>query len=283
MTVQIGFIGQGWIGRHYADEFESRMYDVVRYSLEEPYVQNKELIQSCEVVFIAVPTPTSENGFDFSIVEEALSLVGKGKTAVIKSTLLPGTTEKLQEAYPDVFVLHSPEFLVEVTAAEDAAKPKRNIVGIPKDTPEYRQKAVSVLRILPEAPYKKVMSSRDAEMVKYAGNCFLYSKVMFMNMLYDMAISNGCEWKTLREAMINDPRIGESHTEPVHSSGRGAGGHCLIKDFEAFRLMYKEQVADTFGDDVLLAMARLNKNLLTTSEKDLDLLKGVYGEGLEIK
>jgi len=283
MTASIGFIGRGWIGRHYADEFESRMYDVVRYSLEEPYVHNKHLITDCEVVFIAVPTPTTENGFDDSIVRDALSLVGKGKTAVIKSTLLPGTTEKLQEAFPDVFVLHSPEFLVEATAAEDAAKPKRNLVGIPKDTPEFRQKAVSVLRILPEAPYQKVMRARDAEMVKYAGNCFLYTKVMFMNMLYDMAMHTGCEWKSLHEALIHDPRIGESHTQPVHSSGRGAGGHCLIKDFEAFRRMYKDSVPDLYGADLMYAMVKLNQRLLTETNKDIDLLKGVYGEELSVE
>ncbi len=135
MDIKIGFIGQGWIGKHYADEFESRMYNVIRYSLEEPYVQNKSMIKDCEVVFIAVPTPTTENGFDESVVRDALKLVGKKKIAVIKSTLLPGITEKLQSEFPDVYVLHSPEFLVEATAAHDAAKPHRNLVGIPIDTP----------------------------------------------------------------------------------------------------------------------------------------------------
>jgi len=283
MDIKIGFIGQGWIGRHYADEFESRMYSVVRYSLEEPYIQNKHLIKDCEVVFIAVPTPTTENGFDESIVREALKLVGEKKIAVIKSTLLPGITEKLQMEYPDVFVLHSPEFLSEATAAHDAAKPQRNIVGIPIDTPEYRQKAVSILRILPEAPYKKVMRSRDAEMVKYAGNCFLFTKVIYMNMIYDLAAKIGCDWKSLHEGLIHDPRVGESHTQPIHSSGRGAGGHCLIKDFEAFRQLYLTQVPDTFGDEVLSAMAKMNINLLKSTNKDLDLLAGVYGEELKLK
>lgn len=283
MDIKIGFVGQGWIGRHYADEFESRMYSVVRYSLEEPYIKNKHLIKDCEVVFIAVPTPTTEDGFDESIVREALTLVGEKKIAVIKSTLLPGITEKLQNEFPDVFVLHSPEFLAEATAAHDAAKPQRNIVGIPIDTPEYRQKAVSILRILPEAPYKKVMRSRDAEMVKYAGNCFLFTKVMYMNMIYDLADKIGCDWKALHEGLIHDPRVGESHTQPIHSSGRGAGGHCLIKDFEAFRQLYLSQVPDTYGDNVLRAMAEMNINLLKSTNKDLDLLVGVYGEDLELK
>lgn len=282
MTAKIGFIGQGWIGRHYADEFESRMYDVIRYALEEPYVQNKEYIQDCEVVFIAVPTPTTKDGFDASIIREALKLVGEGKTAVIKSTLLPGSTEKLQGEFPNIFVFHSPEFLVEATAAQDAAKPNRNLVGIPIDTPEYRQKAVAILRILPEAPYQKVMKAKDAEMVKYAGNCFLYTKVMFMNMMHDMVENSGGEWKAMHEAMINDPRIGESHTQVVHKEGRGAGGHCLIKDFEAFRRMYKEQVPDDFGDEVLLSMVKMNNNLLMSSSKDLDLLQGVYGDEIEV-
>jgi UDPglucose 6-dehydrogenase len=283
METKIGFVGQGWIGRHYADEFESRMYSVVRYSLEEPYIQNKDLIQECEVVFIAVPTPTTEVGFDESIVREALMLVGDKKTAVIKSTLLPGITEKLQAEFPDIYVLHSPEFLVEATAAHDAAKPKRNLVGIPIDTPEYREKAVAILRILPEAPYKKIMHSRDAEMVKYAGNCFLFSKVLFMNILYDLAESTGCDWKSLHEALINDPRIGESHTEPVHSSGRGAGGHCFIKDFEAFRRLYVSEVEDEQGAMVLTAMAKKNVALLVDSNKDIDLLAGVYGRDLSVE
>lgn len=283
MNTKIGFIGQGWIGRHYADEFESRMYNVVRYSLEEPYVQNKSLIQECDVVFIAVPTPTNEDGFDESVVRDALTCVALGATAVIKSTLIPGTTEKLQAEFPDVFVVHSPEFLVEKTAAHDAAKPHRNIIGIPIDTPLYREKAVSILRILPTAPYQKVMLARDAEMVKYAGNCFLYTKVMFMNVLFNLAKSTSCNWDVLHEALVNDPRIGESHTQPVHSSGRGAGGHCLIKDFEALRLIYKSVANDPYGDNFLKSMAALNIKLLTDTQKDLDLLSGVYGTDFTLK
>ncbi len=282
MNTKIGFIGQGWIGRHYADEFESRMYSVVRYSLEEPYIQNKDLIKDCEVVFIAVPTPTDKNGFDDSIVQSALALVGVGKIAVIKSTLLPGTTEKLQAQFPDVYVLHSPEFLVEATAAFDAAKPQRNLVGIPIDTPEYRDKAVSILRILPEAPYQKVMRARDAEMVKYAGNGFLFAKVLYMNLLYDLAEATGCEWKALQEALIHDPRIGESHTQPAHGNGRGAGGHCLIKDFEAMRRIYANTTTDEYGNQLFKAMVDKNIDLLTKSHKDIDLLQGVYGTELTV-
>ncbi len=276
--MNIGFIGQGWIGRNYANDFEARGYTVTRYSLEPEYVMNKELIKTCDIVFIAVPTPTTPEGFDFSAVSDALALVGKGKTAVVKSTLLPGTTEKLQEAFPELYVLCSPEFLVEKTAAHDAAHPNRNIIGIPKDTEEHRVRARAVLEVLPRAPYETIVRSRDAEFVKYAGNCFLFTKVIFMNIFYDLVHEMGGGWDRVREALVHDPRIGESHTNPVHQQGRGAGGHCFIKDFEAFRKLYEKEVGDREGAAVVSTLAEKNIALLTGSGKDLDLLRGVYGD-----
>ncbi len=56
---KIGFIGQGWIGKNYADDFEKRGFEVVRYAQEEPYIKNKEAIADCDIVFIAVPTPST--------------------------------------------------------------------------------------------------------------------------------------------------------------------------------------------------------------------------------
>lgn len=274
----IGFIGQGWIGKHYADDFEARGLSIVRYALEEAYIGNKDKIADCDIVFIAVPTPTTEKGFDDSIVRSAMTLVGKGKSAVIKSTIVPGTTESIQSENPDIFVFHSPEFLVEKTAAYDAAHPNRNIIGIPKDEPVYREKATEILSVLPKAPYEAIMASRDAEFVKYAGNCYLFTKVMYMNMFYDLVTAMQGDWNQIREAFVHDPRIGASHTEPVLNGKRGAGGHCFIKDFEAFRGMYDTYVQDKTGSSVLESLARKNIKLLKESNKDIDLLTGVYGD-----
>lgn len=276
--MRIGFIGQGWIGKNYADDFETRGYPVVRYALEKPYHTNKKAVATCDIVFIAVPTPTTPEGFDDSALRKVLPLVGRGKTAVIKSTVIPGTTGTLQKLFPHIFVLHSPEFLVESTAAYDAAHPNRNIIGIPKMTAAYREKAEAVLRVLPDAPYAKIMAARDAEFVKYAGNCFLFTKVMFMNLLYEVVAGAGSDWGSVREALIHDPRVGTSHTEPVHKSGRGAGGNCFIKDFEAFREMYRINANDTYGNALLTALKNKNIELLANSGKDLDLLEGVYGD-----
>lgn len=274
----IGFIGQGFIGKHMADNFETRGFSITRYALEEPYVQNKAAIADCDITFIAVPTPTTPQGFDASLVRGVLPLIGKGKTAVIKSTILPGTTEALQREFPDIFIMHSPEFLREVSAAEDTAHPDRNIVGTPDDTPEGLQRAEAVMAVLPVAPYSLVTTARNAECIKYIGNTFLYTKLVFMNIAHDFTEGSGADWETVREAVGHDDRIGSGHTQVIHDSGRGAGGHCFIKDFEALIEHYSAHVSDPLGLKALEALRAKNNQLLLASEKDLDLLHGVYGQ-----
>lgn len=275
----IGFIGQGWIGKHYADDFEARGLTTVRYAKEEPYAGNKDAIAECDIVFIAVPTPTTPQGFDDSVIRSVVPLVGKGKIAVIKSTVLPGVTESIQKENPEIFVLHSPEFLSEATAAHDAANPKRNIVGIPVDTEEYRKKAEEVLGVLPRAPYEVVCLSNEAELIKYARNGLGYVRVVFMNMLYDMSTRVGADWAVIRDAISNDPDNGPTYTNPVHKSGRGAGGHCFIKDFKAFSDLYEKLYPeDAAAREALEGLQKKNNQLLKGTNKDLDLLRGVYGD-----
>ncbi len=280
MQEKIGFIGQGWIGKNYADDFEKRGYEVVRYALEEPYVQNKDKISTCSIVFIAVPTPTTLDGFNDSYLRSALSNVKENTIVVIKSTTLPGTIQKLQIDFPLLTILHSPEFLVEKTAAHDAANPERNIIGIPTDSQKHRDAALRVMKILPKARFESVMNARESELVKYAGNCFLYTKVILMNVLYDAVTKSGGNWEAVRAALGEDPRIGHSHTNPVHDSGRGAGGHCFIKDFEAFRNHHDALGMSEEATNLLQAMVAYNNKLLVSSGKNLDLLKEVYGESI---
>ncbi len=280
----IGFIGQGWIGKNYADDFERRGYDTVRYGLEPEYVGNKEKIAECAIVFIAVPTPTTPKGFNADIVRSALSAVGKGKIAVIKSTLLPGTTDMLHTEFPEIIIVNSPEFLREASAGHDAAHPARNIIGIPNESTEYKTAAEAVLAVLPPAPFSTVLPAREAELVKYAGNVFLAMKVVFANMLYDLAEASGADYERIRETIAADSRIGASHLAVLFASGhtdkkgRGAGGHCFIKDLEAFRRLYKDAMPGDEGSAFLDALVRKNTALLTQSEKDIDLLTQVYGD-----
>lgn len=274
----IGFIGQGWIGKTYADDFERRGHKVARYAKEEPYTGNAGLIKDCDIVFVAVPTPTTPEGFDDSIVRGTIELVGKGKTVVIKSTLLPGTTESIQKQYPDVKVMHSPEFLSVATAKHDAENPTRNIVGIPVDNAEYRAAAEEVLKVLPKANYSVICSAREAEFIKYGRNALGFVRVVFINLFYDLVAKHDVNWDVIRQAMSADPDNGPTYMNPIHKSGRGAGGACFIKDFEALSRMYKDMVGDEMGQKIFDGLTEKNIALLLGSNKDLELLRGVHGD-----
>jgi nucleotide sugar dehydrogenase len=272
----IGFIGTGWIGQNYCNNFRERGYETVQYSKEAGFEENMDKIKDCEIVFIAVPTPFKpETGFDFSIVESVLPLIGEGKIAVIKSTILPGTTANLQEKFPNIFLFHSPEFLTEATAKYDAANPARNIVGYTKKS---FTRAQEVMSVLPLAPFESIVPVKEAELVKYAGNCWFYFKVVFMNMVYDVANKLGIDYDKVIEMMAADKRIGRSHLDAVHHGGRGAGGDCFIKDMAAFNQIYEELMGnDLYGVNLLSAVQEKNKDLLLNSGKSINLVESVYG------
>jgi UDP-glucose 6-dehydrogenase len=132
------------------------------------------------------------------------------------------------------------------------------------------------------------MHATSSELVKYAGNTFLALKVVYANILHDLTKSLGAPYDDVRNAVSADPRIGPSHLQVISASGhsdktgRGAGGHCFIKDLEAFRRQYAELVHDQNGDAFLKAVVKKNNTLLIDSDKDLDLLSEVYGPTYDI-
>lgn len=277
---KIGFIGQGFVGKNYADSFEDRGFSVVRYSNEESYKQNQNALKECEIIFIAVPTPTTPEGVDLSILREVMGHVHPSQIVVIKSTIPLGTTEELQREYPEHIILHNPEFLREKNARQDVDEPIRTIIGMGGDSPEQHAAAEMLLRILPKAPFELITDSRTAEFLKYTHNTYGYALVVFANLLYDIADANGVSWDAVRDSISNNPWVPGKYLDPVHQGGRGAGGQCFIKDFAAFREMYAEFVGDRAGVDLLTAFERKNNELLMASEKDLDLLKEVYGKDI---
>jgi len=280
--ILVGFIGQGFIGKNMADDFVARGHKIVRYD-NEGYKANKDLIKTCDFVFIAVPTPSTPKGFDDSILRQVIKLVGDGKTAIIKSTIKIGTTEKFQKLYPKKYILHSPEFLTEKNAVRDTKYPPRNIIGYTKKS---KKKATEVLSILPEAPHNFLVGSREAELVKYMGNNFLFLKVIFANVVYNLAKRNKVDYNVVADIVGHDARIGHSHLMVAHQSGpktkigRGAGGYCFIKDMSAFVEMFKEAKLRSKEDRIALEFlnqaVKLNNQLLLDTGKDLDMLRGVY-------
>lgn len=300
--MKIGFIGQGFIGKSYADDFEKRGFEVVRYGLQPEYSGNKEKIGECDVVLIAVNAATVPAGtarddghpavrFDDSNVRSTPALTKPGAVVVMKSTMPPGMTESIQDQYPDRVVLHAPEFLLETTAAKDASSPERNIVGMAKDTPEHRAAAEQFLKMLPKASYERITSARNAELIKYGGNSYLFLKIVFSNMFFQLAEKFGGEWEVISEAIGKDPRIGPSHmnlrlSTKIHGQEdppgvyrrRGAGRSCFIKDWAELSELYAREFPDDANTiQALRGFEYKNAELLREFDRYVNLLEGVYG------
>jgi len=118
------------------------------------------------------------------------------------------------------------------------------------------------------------------------GNNFLFLKVIYANMVYNLARRKKVDYDTVANIVGFDSRIGHSHlavnhqSGPKGKSGRGAGGHCFMKDMSAFVEMFKEEPIKSSEDKIVLellnSIVKLNNHLLISTGKDIELLKGVY-------
>jgi UDPglucose 6-dehydrogenase len=279
--MKVGCIGQGFVGKNFSDDLENRGIQVTRYSLEPDYINNKNKLQECDVIFIAVPTPSTVKGFDYSVVDEVINYTSSGSIVVVRSTMLPGTTQKLQDKHEDRIILFYPEFLSEVTAAQDTSNPIFNIIGLPNYKEDNLFAAEKVKTLLPKSNNNYIVDSTTAELFKYIHNIHGYTRIIITNIFYDMANELGLDWSGIKQKMDVDPMMSEYYNLPVHKAGRGAGGNCFIKDMAAFKSFHKSILPnDNSGHKVLTSLEDKNLELLTDSKKDLNLLEGVYGEDI---
>ena len=238
---KIGIIGVGMVGGALCRYFEKKgikpfLYDKGRN------LGSKEEVNKADIIFVCVPTPfNEEKGFDLSCVEDACNTVQGKKIVVLKSTVIPGTTQNLQEKYPQHKFLFNPEFLTELTADQDMQYPDRQIIGY---TPKSYTVTGDVLQILPLAPFERIIPSTEAEMVKYFGNTWFSTKVVFANQIYALCQKLGINYENVMEAAAADKRIGRTHLEVWHKGYRGYGGKCLPKDIKALIQFANEKGVD---------------------------------------
>jgi len=225
-------------------------------------ISNKESLRTADLVFVCVPTPyVSGLGYDDLAVENVLSQLEDHTIVIIKSTVLPGTTDRYQKQFPKLKIIFNPEFLVQNQATADFIKPTRQIVGY---SDKSRSIASRILKFLPPSPYSRVVKAVDAELIKYFGNIFLATKVIFANEFYDIANAVGADYEVVAEAAGSDPRIGTSHLNIWHDDYRGYGGACLPKDVNTMvDFVHKKKIRA----DVLEAVKMENDRLIKLAKK----------------
>ena len=220
------------VGGAVARYFESRGMKPILYDPPRG-LDSKEEMNKAEIIFVCVPTPYDEErgGFDLSFVRSALAMLDGEKIIVLKSTVLPGSTDTLQEEFPQHKILFNPEFLTEVSADQDMNYPDRQIVGY---TEKSFNVAKDVVLLLPLAPFERIVPAEVAEMVKYFNNTWFSTKVVFANQVYDVCEKMNIDYELVRDCAAADKRVGPSHLDVFHKGYRGYGGKCLPKDTRAF-------------------------------------------------
>jgi UDPglucose 6-dehydrogenase len=262
MELKIGIMGSaGMVGGAVKRYFEKRgitplVFDKYKNegSLEE--------VNLADMVFVCVPTPYDEasGGFDLSYVKNALSSISGEKIVVIKSTVLPGTTNKLQEEFAEHKLLFNPEFLTQSSADNDMSFPDRQIVGY---TAKSFNVAGTLMRLLPLAPFERIVPASEAEMIKYFGNTWFSAKVVFANQIYDLCAKLGIDYDIVRECVGADKRIGSSHLEIFHGGYRGYGGACLPKDTRALIQFGAHQGVQM---DLLKKVEEINNRIVASAQ-----------------
>ncbi len=240
----IGVIGQGFVGNAVYQKFKNH-YDVLTYDKYKSDHNStlRDLILNSKYIFVCLPTPMNTDGScNIDIIEEVLEEVNQitdsPKTIVLKSTVICGTTEKLNLKYEFLNIVFNPEFLTERNAVKDYDNQDRIILG--GDRPHTTDLKQIFSKVFPNSRIIKT-SSTHAEMVKYLTNTFLAVKVSFANEMYELCNKLEIDYDKVVEYATIDQRLGQSHwSVPGHDGDFGFGGHCFPKDLSAIiRLTYE--------------------------------------------
>ena len=243
----IGIVGNGFVGSAVAGGFVLHA-NVMIYDKDPLRCTNtlQEVLDQCEYIFVGVPTPmhSVENGeIDLTILDNVMREINDLNTSsdniiILKSTVIPGTTETYVKRFPNLNIVFNPEFLTERTARLDFINTARIVIGgephlCDRVEDLYRDRFIATPIIKTDA--------ESAEFIKYMCNCFFATKVAFMNEMYQMAQQHTLDWNTVMSGFLSDGRIGNSHTDvPGHDGNLGFGGKCFPKDINAFIKYFEE-------------------------------------------
>jgi len=276
--MKVGIIGQGFVGTAVKEGLK-QFYEIDTFDLDESkrdvdYIE--DIIDRNDIIFVCLPTPMNQDGScNTDIVEGVVSELDNlaltrqcsNRIVVIKSTIPPGTTERLNKECEHIQVVFNPEFLTEANSINDFKNQNRIIIGgLRPASTKVRQ---LFYKAFPKAHIIKT-SSTIAEMVKYMTNTFLATKVSFANEIFQICDELNIDYDKVVEYSTYDDRLGKSHWAVPGPDGKlGFGGSCFPKDINALL-----DLANKLEIDVFTLDGAWETNLKVRPEKDWEDLKG---------
>lgn len=274
--MNIGIIGQGFVGNAVYQKLK-KYYKVFTYDIQAKLCNSDlpEVLERCKIIFVCLPTPMNKDGScNLDILDSTLSEINKasrdvdGRIVIIKSTIIPGSTDKFQLKNQYIDIVFNPEFLTEANAVDDFENQTRLLLGGPlRATTKIKQIFSSVFR---KTPRIIKTDAKTAELVKYVTNAFLSTKVSFANEIYQLCEGLELDYDKIIEYATLDPRLGDSHWGvPGPDGDFGFGGHCFPKDLSALIEITKNL---NTANNVLKAAQTTNNTV--RSNRDWEKMKG---------
>lgn len=226
----IGIIGYGFVGQALGSVLQDN-FQVVDFACERGVDFDTLMSMNPTHVFICVPTPSTENGCDDSIVMHYIErLACYNCVVIVKSTVPPSTVDKIMSVRPSTVIW--PELLREKTAKQDMRQPSLVVIGasdeeIFTDVQQFIMEHTSI-EIIPELIRR--VTPKEASIFKYSVNSFLAMKVLFMHQMYQFAQSEGVEWDNIADVLAMEGRVGRTHLRAPGDHGLGFAGTCFPKD-----------------------------------------------------
>ncbi len=241
MSYTVGIVGKGFVGGAMYENFKD-VFNVLVWDKDEQKrnIDNfEDFVNKTDIIFVCVPTPMKESGeCDTSIVISVIKQIAsidRRKYVVIKSTVTPGTTEKLSKEFGMVMAFN-PEFLTEANAHNDFRFQPLIILGADdQGINAVLTQLYSEFNTKVENPaYVVNRTTKEAEMFKYLANCFLATKVIFANEFKILCEKVNIDYNRVAEVAVLDKRLGKTHWKVPGPDGKmGYGGSCFPKDTAA--------------------------------------------------
>ncbi len=224
--IRVGICGNGMVGSAMFHLFpEAKIWDLDSTKSN----CHRDDLNTCDIVFLCVPTDGTDEGYNYKPLEKTLEWL-EVPIIVIKSTVEPGTTERLRKQY-NKNIIFNPEFLRENTRFKDVENESRIIIGC-EDIDTFKAlRALYMTKYDHDNVLMVKTSPRVAEMCKIVNNSYFAAKVTFCNEINAICEKLGIDYEELRQIWLLEPRVGVNHT--LISEEGGFGGYCLPKDLRA--------------------------------------------------
>lgn len=244
----VGIIGVGMVGSAMLQLFTEKGVQVITYDKFRPGFTDDdvhfEALDQTDIVFISVPTLTTEGGCqDLTPLEDTfkrLEQIRYSGIVVNKCTVLPGTSRQLARRYSSLKIVHYPEFLTAAKAYEDF---KNQPAALLSGQPHYAITVGEFLRsIIPNLEIRFFSEFASTEVAKYMHNCFLAIKTSFCNEMFDICSIYKVSYQEMVSGVLTQGKMTANHTRvPGPDGKRGWGGFCFPKDTKAFLHLMKAQ------------------------------------------